>query len=163
MAEKQHGVEPLFLSNADTPDPSISTMTVLNAVTEMIDAQCLEGVHNFNHIHLSFTILLLTQSITHSPASPSLFPPFPLGLILTPVTQFFPPPIPLTQSLPHPHPSTHPRFRFKQSVIHEMMEETITAHFSAWLFGLQHSQVHLGSRSIHWYSASPSVNIKTIK
>ena len=50
MAEQQNTVEPVFFNNADMPDPSISTMTVVKAVTEIIDAQYLEGVQKFNHL-----------------------------------------------------------------------------------------------------------------
>ena len=50
MAEQQNTVEPVFFNNADMPDPSISTMTVVKAVTGIIDAQYLEGVQKFNHL-----------------------------------------------------------------------------------------------------------------
>ena len=50
MAEQQNTVEPVFFNNADMPDPSTSTMTVVKAVTGIIDAQYLEGVQKFNHL-----------------------------------------------------------------------------------------------------------------
>ena len=46
MAKQQNTVEPVFCNNADMPDSSTSTMTVLKAVTGIIDAQYLEGVQN---------------------------------------------------------------------------------------------------------------------
>ena len=48
MAEQQNTVEPVFFNNADMPDPSTSTMTVVKAVTGITDAQYLEGVQKIN-------------------------------------------------------------------------------------------------------------------
>ena len=50
MAEQQNTVEPVFFNNADMPDSSTSTMTVVKAVTGIIDAQYLESVQKFNHL-----------------------------------------------------------------------------------------------------------------
>ena len=50
MADQQNTVEPVFFNNADMPDHSTSTITVVKAVTGIIDAQYLEGVQKFNHL-----------------------------------------------------------------------------------------------------------------
>ena len=47
MAEQKTTVEPVFLKVTDIPTTAISAMTVLKAVTKVMDPQCLEGVQKF--------------------------------------------------------------------------------------------------------------------
>ena len=50
MAEQKTAVEPVFLKAKDMPTTAISAMTVVKAVTEVMDPQCLEGVQNFRRL-----------------------------------------------------------------------------------------------------------------
>ena len=84
MAEQENTVEPVFFNNADIPDPSISTITVVKAVSRIIDAQYLEGVQKFNHLWRIYfktlgsreqflaqkTVLLKGKMVSHHEQSP---------------------------------------------------------------------------------------------
>ena len=55
MSEQETTVEPVFLKAKDMPTTAISAMTVVKAVTEVMDPQCLEGVQNFRRVwHIYF-------------------------------------------------------------------------------------------------------------
>ena len=50
MAEQKTTADPVFLKVTDMPTTAISAMTVVKAVTEVMDPQYLEGVQKFMHL-----------------------------------------------------------------------------------------------------------------